>query len=183
MDLEKTIYILTCPYTGHCNPLLPICYGLTSQNNYLKIIVYGDEKFKKLFESTGAIFRPYKSSALYENMNDNMNFSDMLVWGTTVADKNVRHLYDEIRKELPDLVLYDKSPLYPKLMIEYFVQEMRRENLKMFKIVRYDTAINMDHDYPNKFEQKLMELNLSWTFFTNIFVYLYQKRSYMIKVN
>ena len=149
----------------------------------MKIIVYGDEKFQKLFEKAGAIFRAYKSSALDSNMNNPyLSFVEIIVKGIKVADKNVIDLYDDVRNELPDLIMYDKSPLYPKFMIEYFVQEMRREKLKMFKIVRYDTAINMDQDYPNKFEQKLMELNLNWTFFTNIFVYLYQKRSYMIKV-
>ena len=181
--MKQTIVILTCPYTGHCNPVLAVCHSLTSQNKHLKIIVYGDEKFRKLFENAGTIFRRYKSSALYENMNENLNISDMLVWGTTIADKNVRHLYDDIRNELPDLIMYDKSPLYPKFMIEYFVQEMRRERLKIFKIIGYDTALHMDSDYPNQFERQFVEFNLNMKKLLNLFNYLNMRRVYMKKVN
>ena len=124
------------------------------------------------------------SSALCD-MHDDLTMFDVLVWGTTIADKNVRHLYNDIRKELPDLVIYDRTPLFPKFMIEYFVQEMRREKLKMFKIVRYDTCLHIDYprDYPNKFEEKILEFNSYTKMFANILVYLYLKRSYMIKVN
>ena len=177
------IVILTCPYTGHCNPVLAVCHSLTSLNKHMKIIVYGDEKFQKLFEKAGAIFRAYKSSALDSNMNNPyLSFVEIIVKGIKVADKNVIDLYDDVRNELPDLIMYDKSPLYPKFMIEYFVQEMRRERLKMFKIIGYDTALHMDSDYPNQFERKFMEFNLSMKKLFNLFNYLNMRRVYMKKV-
>ena len=78
--IVQKIVILTCPYTGHCNPVLAVCHSLTYQNKHLKIVVYGDEKFRKLFEKAGAIFRAYKSSALDSNMNNpNLSLIEIIV--------------------------------------------------------------------------------------------------------
>ena len=183
-DRRKKIFILTCPYTGHCNPILALCRCLTSQNKSLDVFVYGDEKFMRLFQNAGAVFRPYRSSALDSNMNNPyLNFVDICVKGIDVADKNVTHLYEDVRNDLPDIIMYDKSPLYPKFMIEYFVQEMRREKLKMFKIVGYDTAFHMDSEYPNQFERQFVEFNLNLKQLLKLFTYLNGRRSFMKKVN
>ena len=85
-------------------------------------------------------------------------------------------LYDDVRNELPDLIMYDKSPLYPKFMIEYFMQEMKRERLKKCKIFGYDTALHMDSDYPNQFERQFMEFNLSMKKLFRLFNYLNMRR-------
>ena len=84
------IVILTCPYTGHCNPVLAVCHSLTSLNKHMKIIVYGDEKFQKLFEKAGAIFRAYKSSALDSNMNNPyLSFVEIILFYVFFKLKNL----------------------------------------------------------------------------------------------
>ncbi len=178
----KKIFILTCPYTGHCNPIFGICRRLTAQNKHISICVYGEPRFKNLFESAGAVFRTYASSALEPNMRSDFNFVDMLIWGITVADKNASHLYDDVRREMPDLIIYDTTPLYSKFMLEYIVQELRRENLKLFKTVSYDTAYHMDAEYPNQFERQFLEFNIGLTTLPRLFKYFNLKRSFMKKV-
>ena len=49
--------------------------------------------------------------------------------------------------------------MYPKFMIDYFVQQLRKENKDVFKIIGYSTTLQMDRDYPNEFEIKLVKVN------------------------
>jgi len=177
----KKIFIFTCPYTGHCNPIFGVCKRLMAQNKTLQIAVYGERKFKTLFEKSGASFKSYKSTVLDAKMNANLNFLDMFDGGLRKADKNIDYLYDEVRMGMPDLILYDRSPLYPKFIVEYIASRLRRESLKMFKIVGYDTTIYMDREYPNEYERKYMELNLSLKSLPKLVACLFLKRSYARK--
>ena len=180
-DVE-TIFIFTYPYTGHCNPIFGVCRRLMEQNaERLKVIVYGDEKFRNLFEKCGAEFRTYKTPISDENISINVNPMTFLLEAFSIANKNAKEIYKDVLEAKPSLIIYDKSPLFPKFMIEYFVQQLRKEKRDVFKIIGYSTTLQMDRDYPNEFEIKLVKLKIPSKMVLRMIKYLKRKREFIQK--
>ena len=182
IDTIRTIFIFTYPFTGHCNPIFGICRRLTQQSTQqVKLVVYGAEKFKRLFEECGAEFRTYKTSVSTENVSTNFNPILLILQGLYVANKNAKEIYRQVLEAKVDLILYDKSALYPKFMIEYFIQKIRQAQIKMFKIIGYSTTLQMDRYYPNEFELKLTNIRIQLRTVPRMIKYLKSKRHFIRK--
>jgi hypothetical protein len=178
----KTIFIFTYPYTGHCNPIFGVCRRLMEQNvGKFKLTVYGDEKFRNLFEKCGAEFRTYKTPLGDENFSINVNPMAFLLKALSIANKNAKEIYKHVLEAKPSLIMYDKSPLYPKFMIEYFVQQLRKEKRDLFKIMGYSTTLQMDRDYPNEFEIKHVKIKKPTKMLSSTLRYLKRKREFIQK--
>ncbi len=179
----KTIFIFTYPYTGHCNPMFGVCRRLMEQTNAerLRVIVYGDEKFRNLFEKCGAEFRTYKKAICEENISIDVNPMTFLLEAFSIANKNAKEIYKDVLEAKPSLIIYDKSPMYPKFMIDYFGQQLRKENKDVFKIIGYSTTLQMDRDYPNDFEIKLVKVKMPSKMILRMIKYLNRKREFIRK--
>jgi UDP:flavonoid glycosyltransferase YjiC (YdhE family) len=178
----KTIFIFTYPYTGHCNPIFGVCRRLMEQNvGKFKLIVYGDEKFRNLFEKCGAEFRTYKTPLGDENFSINVNPMVFLLKALSIANKNAKEIYKDVLEAKPSLVLYDKNVLYPKFMIDYFVQQLKKEKRDLFKIIGYSTTLQMDRDYPNELEIKHVKIINLIKMVPRLLLYLKRKREFIRK--
>jgi len=160
-----------------------VCRRLMEQTNAerLRVIVYGDEKFRNLFEKCGAEFRTYKKPICEENISIDVNPMTFLLEAFSIANKNAKEIYKDVLEAKPSLIIYDKSPMYPKFMIDYFVQQLRKEKRDVFKIIGYSTTLQMDRDYPNEFEIKLVKVKMPSKMILRMIKYLKRKREFIRK--
>ena len=160
MDDIKKVFIFTLPYAGHCNPIFGICKELKSKRQDIKIIVYSDLKFKSLFQNCGVDFRAYKVAITNENWQSRIDGFQIASNGIDNANLIVNDLSNDVMRDKPDLIMYDKGNLCARFSIDYFINEYKKNNLKLFKTVGYSTMLQIDNEYPNKFEFKLLKFNI-----------------------
>jgi hypothetical protein len=160
-----------------------VCRRLMEQTNTerLRVIVYGDEKFRNLFEKCGAEFRTYKTPIGTENLPIDVNPMVFLLKALAIASLNAKEIYKDVLDAQPSLVLYDKNVLYPKFMIDYFVQQLRKENKDVFKIIGYSTTLQLDRDYPNELEIKHVKIINPIKMVPRLLLYLKRKWSFIRK--
>jgi hypothetical protein len=104
-----------------------------------------------------------------------------LLKALAIASLNAKDIYKDVLDATPSLVLYDKNVLYPKFMIDYFVQQLRKEKRDVFKIIGYSTTLQMDRDYPNEFEIKLVKVKMPSKMVLRMIKYLKRKREFIRK--
>lgn len=102
------IIVMNIPAHGHVNPTLPVVKELVEHGH--EVIYYNTEEFRPQIERTGVIFRAYPPPVpTTEELQRVVNQS--LVKVTPLILKLSQHLtafmMEEIRREKPDLVMYD----------------------------------------------------------------------------
>ena len=174
----KKIIILTSPYAGHCNPIFGVCSQLNKVETNTKILVFGDAKFKSLFEKCGAEFRLYPSSSLYDMISPKTDGFDLLVKGVDIANRNATGMCQEILREKPDLILYDKGTCFPKFILEYVMIQYKKHSLSMFKLMGYSTTFQLDNEYPNEHERNAVGLKIGLKHVLTLVTYAKRKRDF-----
>jgi UDP:flavonoid glycosyltransferase YjiC (YdhE family) len=122
MDLQTNkvnknykVIFMPLPYSGHLNPLAGIAYDLASRKN-VDVIFYSTEAFEKLIKKTGAEYRSYKSFKITKNTPEIIVLLNELL---DTSESILMDLVDEIKKEKPDLIIYDFMALHTKFLLDY----------------------------------------------------------------
>jgi MGT family glycosyltransferase len=113
----RKIVFLNIPAHGHVNPTLPVVQELVRRGE--QVIYYNAEPFRPQIEAAGAQFRAYPATALTpERIAAGLaggNIANMSVLLLDVARRLVPFLLDELRRESPDLVVYDATVVWGKI--------------------------------------------------------------------
>ena len=184
MDNFKKIIIFTVPFAGHTNPILAFCKELQANKN-VKLIVYSQSQFKGLIEGVGAEYRTYNFEIKIEtkeNKNFEINMMKDIFDHTFLADKMIKHLYQEVLNERPHLIIYDNYAYFIKIPLKYILKEFKKQNIKAPKFISYDTTFHFTTDYPNSYELSLLNMYSKQDFFTSMFyiLILFLKRLILI---
>lgn len=146
--MSKIIF-LNIPAYGHINPTLPVVQELVRRGD--QVIYYNADEFRALTEQTGAEFRPYPAGALSSAaiaaalQGGNIANASALLLRT--AEKLVPFLLGELRREAPDLVVYDANAIWGRIVaqtlklpsaasITTFVLDLQAAGLSGGEIVR-----------------------------------------------
>ncbi len=91
-------------------------FGILKQlklnNSSIQLIVYGELKFKNLFETCGAEFRNYETNVNIFKWQNDINGFQIAHNGIKIGQLLMHKIYEEILNDKPDLIIYDKSALY-----------------------------------------------------------------------
>lgn len=172
----KKLIVFTFPYVGHTNPVLGFCKQLKTNYSHIKTIVYSTTNFKNLIEESGGEFREYPAkfpdtSDETSTVNDLTPIKIGLIT-IDLANKMAEILCQEVLKEQTDMIMYDKSSLYGKLIIDKILIKYKSKQLKPFKIIGYSTTLQIDREYPNKEERKkLLKFKLIDIFWLLLFMF------------
>lgn len=127
---KKLVYFITLSLSGHLNPVCGLVHEL-AKNPDIECVIYGIEDHREKIERTGARFRAYlhrnganlspigledyeKAGILYElYVNDMMN----------CAYIQVPAIVDDVKREKPDLIVYDPNFFPIKFLQEYLEKE------------------------------------------------------------
>lgn len=146
--MSKIIF-LNIPAYGHVNPTLPVVQELVRRGE--QVIYYNTDEFRALTEQTGAEFHPYPAGALSSAaiaaalQGGNIANASALLLRT--AEKLVPFLIGELRREAPDLVVYDANAIWGRIVaqtlklpsaasITTFVLDLQAAGLSGGEIVR-----------------------------------------------
>lgn len=158
----KKIFIVTYPFVGHTNPILAICNDLKNKN--YDITIYSKKNFKELIEKAGARFREYnfefKNRADEPDLAENIQLMRLACLSIDKAAVFSNQLLEDALNEKPDMIMYDKSTIYARLVVEYLLNEYRKRGLKPFKLIRFSTTFVFDREYPNAQEKKLFKMKI-----------------------
>lgn len=131
---KKLVYFITLSLSGHLNPVCGLVHEL-AKNPDIECVIYGIEDHREKIERTGARFRAYlhrnganinpvsledidKNGHLYEQyINDQINCAYIQVPAIT----------DDVRREKPDLIVYDPN-FFP---IKYLQQYLEKERFSV----------------------------------------------------
>lgn len=158
----RKVFIFSFPFVGHTNPVLGFCNKLREKNKNIEIIIYSRPNFKTFIENAGAQFRDYDIEMRSEDESptivNELNIFRLALKTVDFANKVAKRLCDDVLRDRPDMILYDKSTVFARLSIDFILNEYKKRNLKPFKLVRYVTTFLMDRHYPNSQEKKLLKL-------------------------
>ena len=205
MTQQKTspykILVYPMPLSGHMNPLLPILKELIDKHKHVRVLVFTTEAYKKSIEATGAEFCPVDlTNAIHfanniKPLNNKRTFQLFNIIASVLnmpgMQENVASIAEDIKREDPDIVLYDiLNPLmgwavryYNKwLGISKKTSPADRSKLKfcpsrpMPTLMSYSTtfAIN-DPVYPNSVENAqvcTVTLGMFWDMFRLLLTYV-----------
>src|SRR5215217_2882161 len=110
------IIIMNIPGHGHVNPTLAVVAELKRRGN--EVIYYNTEAFRPQIEAAGAEFRPYPPSVL-SSINSALLATGSLIKVTLLlfqaSEQLIPWTLGELRREQPDLVMYDSVCLWGML--------------------------------------------------------------------
>jgi MGT family glycosyltransferase len=111
------IVFLNLPAHGHVNPTLPVVQELLRRGEQVRY--FNTEEFRPQIEATGATFRPYpagaiSSAALAAALHDGA-LARVTVLLLKAAEAMLPALLDELRRERPDLIVFDSTALWGRM--------------------------------------------------------------------
>jgi MGT family glycosyltransferase len=114
-DNPAKIIFMNVPAQGHINPTLAVVAELVRR--HIEVIYYNTEEFRSSIEPTGAVFRPYpppvpNAAQISEAVDKSViNFAVMIF---QTSEHLTGFMLEEIRREQPDLIVYDATCLWGK---------------------------------------------------------------------
>ena len=114
--MSKIVYLMP-PAHGHVNPTLPVVQELVQRGE--QVIYYNTEEFRPQIERTGATFRPYPITGItseeISELIQNGNLARISVLVTRKTEVLLPFVLDELKREQPDLVVFDALALWGKM--------------------------------------------------------------------
>lgn len=106
------IVVLNVPGHGHVNPTLALVTELTRRGHH--VIYYNNTEFEPQISKSGAEFRPYPDpQATAEELAEKATkLANVTIWVLEQSQRLLPWLLDELRREQPDLVVFDSICLW-----------------------------------------------------------------------
>ncbi len=113
--MAKMVF-LGVPAYGHVNPSLAVVQEVCERGH--EIVYYNTEAFRSVIEATGAAFRPYPievSIANVSQLQQSGNLAAVTAMLLEVTERLLPAILDDLRREAPDLLIYDSLALWGSL--------------------------------------------------------------------
>lgn len=129
MDKPKKVFIFMVCASGHTNPITSVASELV--RNGVDVTFYSTENFRTLIEKSGAKFKPYSYYPLdfrtVPSLKESRNFMLKVFYALTkVGYYCLPELIDDVDREKPDLILFDKPNFHVILMDKYMQQRYKK---------------------------------------------------------
>ena len=187
------IFVFPVSLMGHMNPLLSLLQEL-GRNKEIEIICYAMPEYQERIESIGAVYRREAPVELDKEAKISKRFYTMLQMSNEknfepavnafrqqleAANKLVDWMANEIDRDRPDLIIYDKFAICFKMTIKYY---KKYHKLSRLTLIAFSPSFMIQKEiYPNKFESSLIRTRLSLRFIRDLCKASYENIKFSFK--